>query len=337
MPLIITTIFFILIGVIFFWSNSEPEEFYFPKNGDAMNIKIRRKENDEDVEINILETEGIRHNISFSELTSGGPGKDGIPSIDKPRFISIKEADSYLSFSDPGIALQVEGITRFYPFQILVWHEIVNDIINGKRVLIAYCPLCFSGMAFDPYVGGERVEFGISGKLWNSNLIMYDRGSQSLWSHLTGESIVGEMTGIKLKRMPSEQMCYGAFRLLYPEGEVLSRDTGFFRFYGDDPYSDYYLANQTFFPVSTEDNRLDKKDFIFGVIVDGKPKAYWIGALQKGGEDFFGDKKIVWKCDNTAGSVRMFEDKNGYLEKIYPIPSFWFAWAAIYPKTEVYK
>lgn len=337
MLLIITTIFFILIGVIFFWSNSEPEEFLFPKDGTDGNLKITRREDDRDVEIHILETEGIRHSVLFRELTNGGQGKDGIPSIDNPKFIFVKEADSYLSSSDPGIVLQIEGVIRFYPFQILVWHEIVNDIINGRRVLLAYCPLCFSGMAFDPYVGGERVEFGISGKLWNSNLVMYDRASQSLWSHLTGEAIVGEMTGMKLKRMPSEQMCYGAFKSLYPDGEVLSRDTGFFRFYGEDPYNDYYLENQTFFPVSTQDNRLAKKDFIFGVIIDGKAKAYWIGALQKEGEDFFGDKKIVWKCDSAAGSVRMFEEKNGSMEKIYPVPSFWFAWSSIYPMTEVYK
>ncbi len=336
MPILIALIFLILIAILIFWTNSDIEEFNFPRNGEAKRIKVIAKDEYEDVQTDIFETEGIRHLVPFCELIDGH-GKDKIPSIDNPKFISGKDADAYLSESDPGIVLSVEGITRFYPFQILVWHEAVNDIINGKRILITYCPLCFCGMVFDPFVNGERTDFGTSGKLWNSNLVMYDRLSGSLWSQITGKSLAGMMAGAKLKRIPSEQTCYGTFKKKYPGGETLSRDTGFLRFYGEDPYSDYYIDGQIFFPVAREDGRLCRKDFIFGIFVNKKPKAYWIGALQKSGEDFFHGKKIVWKHSDFTGSVSMFEDENGQLKKIYPVPSFWFAWAAIYPETEVYK
>lgn len=155
------------------------------------------------------EREGTKHSIPLGEIKSGGPPKDGIPSIDKPNFISIKEAEGFLKESDPGIAINIEGEKRFYPFKILVWHEIVNDMIKGKRVLVTYCPLCLTGIVFDPVVKGERVEFGVSGKLWNSNLLMYDRKTDSLWSQVLGEAVVGEMVGTKLAVVPSDIIQFG--------------------------------------------------------------------------------------------------------------------------------
>lgn len=291
-------------------------------------------------DIKIMVTDGVKHSVPLKEIIGGGPPRDGIPSIDKPKFISVRDADALLKDSEPGIALQIGNANRFYPFQILVWHEIVNDTINGQKVLVTYCPLCLSGIVFDPVVKGERVEFGTSGKLWNSNLVMYDRKTESLWSQILGEAIVGVETGTQLKVLPSDQIRYGDWKKLYPSGQVLSRDTGAVRFYGQDPYGDYYTTPGTVFPVGKRDDRLNEKDFILGIIVNGKAKAYFPPAIKaKGGiEDRFEGKVIVGKYEKDIDAVRLFEKKsNGALERMNPFGAFWFSWAASHPQTALYK
>ncbi|MBI2023892.1 DUF3179 domain-containing protein [Candidatus Giovannonibacteria bacterium] len=288
----------------------------------------------------IMITDGVKHSVPLDEILGGGPPKDGIPSIDNPKFVSIADAGNFLSDSEPGIALDINGTARFYSFQILVWHEIVNDTINGERVLVTYCPLCLSGIVFDPAVQGERVEFGTSGKLWNSNLVMYDRKTDSLWSQILGEAIVGEMTGIELKVLPSDMIRFGEFKKQHPKGFVLSRDTGATRFYGQDPYGNYYTTPGTFFPVDNKDNRLPEKDFILGIVVNGKAKAYWPEAIKKVGEviDQFEGKTIIARYEKDIDAVRLFEKKtDGTLERLNPFGAFWFSWAAAHPETELYK
>ncbi|MBI3684828.1 DUF3179 domain-containing protein [Candidatus Azambacteria bacterium] len=294
----------------------------------------------------IMITDGVKHSVPLDEIIGGGPSKDGIPSIDKPKFVVLAEANSFLKDSEPGIALEMGGVSRFYPFQILVWHEIVNDTIGGTRVLVTYCPLCLSGIVFDPAVNGERVEFGTSGKLWNSNLVMYDRKTDSLWSQILGEAIVGEMTGMKLAVLPSDMIRFGDFKKLHPEGSVLSRDTGTTRFYGQDPYGDYYTTPGTYFPVGKKDARLNEKDFVLGVVVNGKAKAYWPEAVKKAGEvtDRFEGKDIVARYEKEVDAVRLFSAEGGSasggekkLVRINSFGAFWFSWVAAHPETELYK
>ncbi|GIW66497.1 MAG: hypothetical protein KatS3mg095_0395 [Candidatus Parcubacteria bacterium] len=288
----------------------------------------------------IMITNGLKHSVPLDEIVSGGPPKDGIPSIDNPKFVSIKDAEDFLKDDDLGIVVDLNNVQKFYPYQILVWHEIVNDKINSQRILVTYCPLCFSGIVFDPLVKGERVEFGTSGKLWNSNLVMYDRKTDSLWSQILGEAIAGEMTGEKLKILPSDIMKFSNFKKLYPQGLVLSRDTGALRFYGIDPYGDYYTTPGVYFPVKNRDNRLDEKSFVLGIIVNGKAKAYSVDAIKKIGEleDKFEGKTIIVKYDKSAEVVRIFEKKtNGSLERINPFATFWFTWVAVHPDTDLFK
>ena len=288
----------------------------------------------------IMITDGTKHSVPLDEILGGGPPKDGIPSIDNPKFISISEASKQLSDTEPGLAFEIGNVNRFYPFQILVWHEIVNDTVSGKRVLITYCPLCLSGIVFDPVVVGERVEFGTSGKLWNSNLVMYDRKTDSLWSQILGEAIVGEMTGTRLEVLPSDQIRFGDWRKLHPSGEVLSRDTGTTRFYGQDPYGDYYTTPGTFFPVDKKDSRLAEKVFVLGILINGKAKAYWPPAIKKTGrvEDVFQGKTIIAEYEKDIDAVRLFEKKNdGELVRINPFGSFWFSWVAAHSDTELLK
>lgn len=287
----------------------------------------------------IMVTDNVRHSVPLEEIIGGGPPRDGIPSIDNPTFVPVHEA-TYLSDTEPGIAVTFEEKARFYPFQILVWHEIVNDTIKGNRVLVTYCPLCYSGIAFDPIVRGERVEFGVSGKLWNSNLLMYDRKTESLWSQVLGEAVVGELTGAKLPVLPSDIVRFGEWKKLHPDGEVLSRDTGVSRFYGQDPYGDYYTSDQIYFPLSNRDDRLDPKVFILGITASGKAKAYDPRAVKRVGEveDSFTGKTILARYEPDIDVVRLYEKRSdGTLERLNPVGAYWFSWVAAHPGTELYK
>ena len=326
----------LIVGRNFFKNDFPP-----PQNGETKKETITVDTGNQSFSTKeIMATDGVKHSVSLNEIIGGGPPKDGIPSIDNPKFVSLSEAGKFLDDKEPGISLEMDGAKRFYPFQILVWHEIVNDTINGKRVLVTYCPLCLSGIVFDPVVNGERVEFGTSGKLWNSNLVMYDRKTESLWSQILGEAIVGDMTGTKLTVLPSDMVRFGDFKKQYPQGTVLSRDTGATRFYGQDPYGDYYTTPGTYFPVDNKDDRLGDKDFVLGIVVNGKAKAYWPEAIKKLGEleDRFENKTIVARYEKEIDAVRLFEKKSdGVLERISPFGAFWFSWVASHPKTELLK
>ncbi|RME84239.1 MAG: DUF3179 domain-containing protein [Caldilineae bacterium] len=184
-------------------------------------------------------TDWTRHTIRYDEILSGGPPRDGIPSIDEPKFISQEEAATWLADAEPVVALEIDGDARAYPLQILTWHEIVNDVVGGIPVAVTFCPLCNSAITFDRRFQGEVLEFGTSGLLRNSDLIMYDRTTESLWQQFTGEGIVGELAGARLTFIPSSLIGFGDFRVAYPDGVVLSRDTGFSRSYGRNPYAGY--------------------------------------------------------------------------------------------------
>jgi hypothetical protein len=343
-----------LIGGLWWWRFGG-NDFGLPRSGEAIKETIVIDERTGDVRPvgdqaanekpnlmikEVMVTDGIRHSVPLAEIQGGGPPKDGIPSIDEPKFVLAAGAD-FITDEEPGLAVSLNGIDRFYPFQILVWHEIVNDTFGNQRVLVTYCPLCLSGIVFDPLVQAERVEFGTSGKLWQSNLVMYDRKTDSLWSQILGEAIVGEMTGAKLKVLSSDQIRFGDWRRLHPNGEVLSRDTGARRFYGQDPYGDYYTDNsQIFSALRAQDGRLENKDFVLGVVVDGQAKAYYPPAIKTRGAvtDTFAGKTIVARYEKEIDAVRLFEHKSdGTLERINPFPSFWFSWIAAHPETELYK
>lgn len=286
-------------------------------------------------------TGGVRHTVPLNEIVSGGPPKDGIPSIDNPKFVSVSEAEKWLGDSEPGIAFSRGETNRFYPYQIMVWHEIVNDIVDGERVLVTYCPLCLTGYVFDPVVMGERVEFGTSGKLWKSNLVMYDRKTDSLWSQVLGEAIQGEAAGAELPRLPSDQVRFGEWKRAFPNGEVLSRDTGAVRFYGENPYGDYFsVTNLALSLAKPTDTRLPNDTFVFGIAADGASKAYPVNIVKERGEvrDEFQGRTIVLRYVPELDVVRMYEEKSdGSEERVNPVSGFWFSWVAAYPQTELFQ
>jgi len=186
-----------------------------------------------------FQTDFGKHSVSYEEILSGGPPKDGIPAIDEPRFVGVGEADAWLEPQEPVILLRVANEVRAYPIQIVMWHEIVNDTVGGVPVAVTFCPLCNTAIAFERTVGARELTFGTTGRLRFSNLIMYDHQTESWWQQATGEAIAGELTGTRLRSLPAHIVSWGDFRSANPHGEVLSRETGYDRSYGQNPYAGY--------------------------------------------------------------------------------------------------
>jgi hypothetical protein len=184
-------------------------------------------------------TDFTTHSVSYDEILSGGPPRDGIPPIDQPSFISVAEADAWLKPVEPVIQVEINQEVKAYPIQILTWHEIVNDLIGGVPVVVSFCPLCNTAIAFERTVGGQVLSFGTTGRLRFSNLIMYDRQTETWWQQATGEGIVGALTGTNLTFVPAAMVSWEEFKGAHPDGMVLSRETGFNRTYGRNPYIGY--------------------------------------------------------------------------------------------------
>jgi hypothetical protein len=213
--------------------------------------------------------------IDLSELKQGGPPKDGIPSIDEPKFVSSAEADSWINGQEPVIAVEHKGEARAYPLQILIWHEIVNDDIGGDPLLVTFCPLCYSALVFDRTLDGQVLEFGVSGFLRHSDLVMFDRKTETLWQQFTGKAIVGDYVGKTLEQIPSQIISFTQFRENYPDGKVLSRDIGYDRNYGANPYTGYDDINNTpLFGAGNDDSRLPPMEKVIGVKLGEQQKAY---------------------------------------------------------------
>ena len=221
--------------------------------------------------------------VDLEEIRSGGPPPDGIPSIDDPSFVPAAAVD-FLEENEPVLALDIDGDQRAYPVQILMWHEIVNDTVGDVPVAITYCPLCNSAVAYDRRIDDQVLEFGTSGLLWNSALVMYDRQTETLWSHFTGEGIVGELTGTEIDTFPVATVPWGVWRDANPDGLVLSRDTGFDRAYGRNPYPGYDdVTSEPFLYEGEVDGRYTAMTRIVGVEVGGEALGVPLFVLQDSG------------------------------------------------------
>ncbi len=214
------------------------------------------------------ETDFDKHNVPLSEFQSGGPGRDGIPPVDEPKPVDQEQAEEFLDDKEPVLVAEAGGDARAYPVQILIWHEIVNDDLAGRPIAVTYCPLCNSSLVFDRRVEGETLTFGTTGNLRNSDLVMWDRQTESWWQQLTGEAVVGALTGTKLEALPSQTLSWSDFKERYPDGDVLSRDTGHDRDYGANPYEGYDTADEQPFLLDGEaDRRLPPKERVAAAFV----------------------------------------------------------------------
>ena len=231
------------------------------------------------------------HTVPYFEILGAGPPRDGIQPLDNPQFVSTDEADAWLSDLEPVISFELNGVQRAYPLQILIWHEIVNDEVGGVPVAVTFCPLCNSAIVFERTVNGTVLDFGTTGNLRKSDLVMWDRQTQSWWQQLTGEAIVGVMAGNKLDFLPAPIISWQDFRTLRPDGLVLSqdtvRDTGNANFglrYGQNPYVGYDRVDNPPFLFDGElDGRLLPKERVAAITVDGVDAAFPFSILEQEG------------------------------------------------------
>ena len=208
------------------------------------------------------------HTVRFDSIISGGPPRGGIPPLDSPTFTTLDLANQWLDDKEPVISFEINGDTRAYPLQILTWHEIVNDVVGGVPVAVTFCPLCNTAIVFDRRLDGVVFDFGTSGRLRNSDLIMWDRQTESWWQQLTGEAIIGQMAGRKLTFLPAPIVSWADFKGAHPLGQVLSKDTGFGRAYGRNPYAGYDDAGNPPFLFSGDlDGRLLPKERVAALTV----------------------------------------------------------------------
>ncbi|MFQ5659030.1 MAG: DUF3179 domain-containing protein [Gammaproteobacteria bacterium] len=295
--------------------------------GSAVSSYAGSKKNGFDLSDSLIPAKKIKH---------GGPPRDGIPSIDQPKFISAGEA-SFLKDKDRIIGVYHNGIAKAYPIRILDWHEIVNDRFTDEAVLISYCPLCGSGMVFTVQGAGVHFTFGVSGLLYNNDVLLYDRQTGSLWSQILGKAISGPLKGVTLPLLPSANTTWRAWQTRYPETLVLSTDTGYRRNYRHSPYRGYSSSGELYFPVEHKSNEYRRKELVLGVTLNKQHKAYPFMELKKQGLPAFKDnvagKRMTVEWSASEKSARLL-DENG--TEVPSVVAYWFAWYAFHPDTDVF-
>lgn len=313
--------------------------------------------------------------IPVSEIKDGGPGKDGIPSIDSPQFIGANDTRTdFLSDDDLVIGIVKEGEVRAYPHKILDWHEIVNDNLNENFVTINYCPLTGTAFGFSSITNGEKSTFGVSGLLYNANLILYDRNTDSYWSQLKLQCVNGTLIGEEPLMESVVETNWGTWKALYPNTKVLSLETGFSRNYGNYPYGDYKTNHEFFvFSASPLNDELPNKERVYAILDQDVSKVYQFRKFTDGKvikELFNGKEYLVVGNENLINSFELkdsqsgltfeydfnnsesfFKDNEGNkysvfgkviegpnlgeeLKTVKGVVSYWFAIAAFYPNPE---
>jgi hypothetical protein len=274
-------------------------------------------------------------------VRSGGPPRDGIPSIDQPVFQGPQGADRWLEDDDRVLGIVVDGEARAYPVRILNWHEIVNDRIGDTPLLVTWCPLCGSGVAYDPRIEGHDgpLEFGVSGLLYNSDVLFYDRATESLWSQLEHRAVSGPLAGARLETVFLRHTSWGDWRERHPQTRVLARprfaDGRLRAEYDRNPYEGYVLDRRLMFPVGARDRRFHPKEEVFGLELDGIAVAWPYSALQRAETPLrarVGDRTVIVHYDARARSA-WATDADG--TPLIGQQAFWFAWYAFHPETEV--
>ena len=275
--------------------------------------------------------------VPREQVFRGGVPKDGIPALTDPKHIAAREAD-FLKPDDRVIGVESGSVARAYPLAILNYHEIVNDRVGELPLAVTYCPLCDSVAVFDRRTKlGER-DFGVSGLLYNSNVLMYDRGGkpESLWSQIKAEGVSGPGGNVPLKALPVELTTWKDWLERHPKTTVLSVDTGHARDYGRNPYAGYFESDTLMFPVEPLDERLPKKTKVLGVWTAGGTRAYPLSAFSgeaKQLDERLGDETYTILFDPESGSLRVTNASDG-VQWMY---AFWFAWAAFRPDTEIFQ
>ncbi|PVY77375.1 uncharacterized protein DUF3179 [Tamilnaduibacter salinus] len=273
--------------------------------------------------------------IPAQSILSGGPPRDGIPALTDPAF---RPTDDVQPWPDDHllIRLRVNGTNYGFPRGIMNWHEIVNFTDGGQSILLTYCPLCGTGMAFNRKVDGRTLSFGVSGLLHNSDLLMYDRETESLWSQIPGRAVSGPMAGEALERLPTDYVSWAQWRSRYPDGQVLTRQTGHRRDYSQSPYGNYETSRTVYFPTSAESRQYHPKTWVVGLTHNGESRVWPFPELAEGPKEIR-DKvggmtvRIVFDAETPSAQVIGPDGE--------PLPAtqaYWFAWYAFHPETTIH-
>jgi hypothetical protein len=276
--------------------------------------------------------------VSINKIMAGGPPRDGIPALDDPKFLEAGDAD-FIKPEDNILGLVIDGVARAYPVNILNWHQIVNDQIKDTPFMVTYCPLCGSGAAYSTMIKGQRLRFGVSGLIYNSNMLLFDRETESLWSQIMGKSITGQQRGTALKLLPLTHTSWQAWLAKHPRTQVLSVETGFDRKYDKNVYTDYQKSPRVMYAVTNKLPEIYKaKEQVLGLQVGKKFKAYPFSELSKNGRETFSDEldgkkfSVHWDEANRIAYIR---DADG--NEMPVITSFLFAWFTFHPTTEFFE
>ncbi len=274
--------------------------------------------------------------VSADKIISGGVPRDGIPAITKPRLITAEQA-GFLEPDDRVIGVYRNGTTKAYPTKILNWHEIVNDTIGGRNIVVTYCPLCNSGIVFATPGASSRMYFGVSGLLFNNDVLLYDVETESLWSQVLGQSISGDYRGQSLEMIPAAHTTWSDWKSRYPNTLVLSRDTGYSRDYSKNPYLAYSQNQSVMFDLAHESSQYEKKELVLGLRYNGKQRAYPFTELKAVGnsriDDEFAGEKLTIEWHERDNYARVL-DQDG--NEIPSVITYWFAWYAFFPDTSIF-
>ena len=272
-----------------------------------------------------IQTTPLQWLIPQEEVFDGGPGKDGIPSIDDPQFDPVENID-FLEDDDLVIGMIRNGVAKAYPHVILDWHEIVNDEVDDLHIALTYCPLTGTGIAWNRKIDGNVTTFGVSGKLYNTNLIPYDRASDSYWSQMRLDCINGELVGRKAETISIIETSWATWKKSFPDSDVLNLNTGFNRNYDQYPYGDYITNNnRLIFPVSNFDERLPAKERVLGLVEGERKKVYSLELFEENRiiEDVIDGKNIIVIGSKNENFIVAFENRglNGlsFLEEQLPV------------------
>ena len=269
-------------------------------------------------------------------IMSGGPPKDGIPSLDQPKFIIAGEVD-FLESSDRILGMNYQGIHKAYPIKILNFHEVVNDNFNGQPIAITFCPLCGSGIAYSTNIKGKKHSFGVSGLLYNSDVLLYDRETESLWSQIMNKAISGPLKGYRLQAITMSHTSWQDWQQRYPDTLVLSTDTGYQRDYTTNPYQGYELDKNIWFPVTAQDMSYHPKELVIGIEIQGQFKVYPFSELAQADaelQDSFAGENLLIRYNHQHQSASISDNKG---KELPTITTFWFAWYAFHPDGLVFK
>jgi hypothetical protein len=275
--------------------------------------------------------------IPVDEVYRGCPGRDCIPAIDNPLYESVAAADKWLNDKDIVVGYQVGVKARAWPLRILGRHEIVNDTFADQEIAVTYCPLCGTAMVFDAVIDGVRRHFGVSGMLYNSDVMMFDRETESLWSQLAMKSVSGPMVDTELTLLNALHLTWAAWKERFPDSEVLSRTTGYDKNYRGNPYREYERQEKTMFPVMVYRNDLPTKAWIAGVTGLPHPVALPLQELPDGKsiKAKVGGTLIEVKYSAESGNVQVIEVETGAALPV--TKAYWFAWQAFYPNTALWR